>query len=170
MHKQKAPNCYVALSGNYQTLVLLSRAGVLTMGKDLFNLFCDWQVWFEVFFLKRCEKYQYPVVKYSVTCGLKSPKCLGSCFCRFLPFAWGNPALFEIRFAKIQIHTPFNANSFCTLRENKNRKQEDNYGSISCHTPTSAFHHLADPPVSSCQEADCCDGTSIASSSVHKGS
>lgn len=66
---------------------------------------------------QRCKKYWCPVIKYNITFGIKSPKCLVSCFCRLILFAWGNKALFETYHAKIKIHAPLNSNSYCMFRE-----------------------------------------------------
>lgn len=51
--------------------ILLSKAGFLTVGKDLLDLFCSWKLLFEAFFLNRCKKYG---------CELKSLKRLLSGF------------------------------------------------------------------------------------------
>lgn len=65
---------------------------------------------------QRRKKYWCPVLKYNITFGIKSPKCLVSCLFRLILFALGNKALFEIDYAKIKIHAPFNSNSCCTFR------------------------------------------------------
>lgn len=60
-------------------------------------------------------------MKYNITFGIKSLKRLIGCFCRLMLFAWDNEALFEIYYAKLRIHTPFNSNSYCMFSEEKNQ-------------------------------------------------
>lgn len=67
---------------------------------------------------QKCKKYCYPVIKYSITFGIKSPKCLVGCFCRLILFAWSIKALFEIQYAKFKIHTPFNSTA-CWVKRKK---------------------------------------------------
>lgn len=73
---------------------------------------------------QRCRKYWCPVLKYNITFGIKSPKCLVSCLFRLILFALGIKALFEIDYAKIKIHAPFNSNSYCMFREKRRSIQK----------------------------------------------
>lgn len=75
-------------------------------------------------------------MKYNSTFGIKSLKCLIGYFCRLMLFAWDNEALFEIYYAKMKIHTPFNSNSYCMFSEEKNeykRRKLPLLGNLACY-------------------------------------